>query len=147
MSPEAQIITDEIKSIKNDLDRSNDTSPDYLPTDIKELRSHILQVHATFETCMEIVIWQDYFGAGKPLSDFTEMFERMTFEDKRLIIRRIQPNFPNPRKLNELRNYFAHQKGEVIRAKYGDHQKRLDAYRLLKSAHDKLNQFFAARQP
>ena len=58
MSPEAQIITDEIKSIKNDLDRSNDTSPDYLPTDIKELRSHILQVHATFETCMEIVIWQ-----------------------------------------------------------------------------------------
>jgi hypothetical protein len=147
MSPELQRIINAIEEIKHRLDQSHDTDRDYLPPLLRELRAYIFQVHASYETSMELVIWKDYLKTPKNFWDFGKLFERMTFEDKRRIVHSLHDDFPNRHtvRVNELRNVFAHRKGEAVRNEYNEDTKRLDAYELLDEAHDALNDFFARR--
>jgi hypothetical protein len=147
MPPEVQQLVNEIATIKQKLDQSHDTDRDYLPPLLRELRTYIFQVHANYETSMEIIIWKDYLKSSKNFWDFDALFERMTFEDKRRLVRSMHSDFPNRLtvKLNDLRNVFAHRKGEAVRNGYNDDAKRLEAYKLLEEAHDSLNDFFARR--
>lgn len=148
MTPEMQQLVADIEAIKHKLNQSNDTDPDYMSPLLKELRNYVLQVHASFERSLEIIIWKDYLKSSESFWHFTDLFERMTFEDKRRIAHKLQPDFPNrvTVKLNELRNFFAHQRGELIRNTYNDDHKRLEAFEFLEEAHDAQNAFFAARQ-
>jgi hypothetical protein len=147
MSPDLQKQINAIETIKHKLDQSHDTDRDYLPPLLRELRAYIFQVHASYETSMEITIWKDYLQTPKSFWDFGVLFERMTFEDKRRIVHSLHDDFPNRLtiRLNELRNVFAHKKGETVRSEYNKDIKRLEAYELLEEAHDALNDFFARR--
>jgi hypothetical protein len=148
MPPETRQILADINTIKDKLDRSNDTDPNFWSQELKELRIYIFQVHASHEMSIELIIYKDYLKSSKPFWDFLAMFERMTFEDKLRLVRKIHNDFPNREtvKLNELRNVFAHQKGETIRNAYNSPTKRLEAYQVLERAHDTLNAWFATRQ-
>jgi hypothetical protein len=147
MNPNLQKLISTIETIKHKLDQSHDTDRDYLPPLLRELRAYIFQVHASYETSMEIIIWRDYLKTPKNFWDFGALFERMTFEDKRRIVHSLHDEFPNRLtvRLNELRNVFAHKKGETVRSEYNEDTKRLEAYELLEEAHDALNDFFARR--
>jgi len=147
MTPELRQLVADIEAIKHKLDQSHDTDRDYLPPLLRELRTYIFQVHASFETSLEIIIWKDYLRTPKNFWDFGDLFERMSFEDKRRIVHSLHDDFPNRLtvKLNELRNVFAHKKGETVRNGYNVDAKRLEAYKLLEEAHNALNNFFARR--
>ncbi|HEX9153622.1 MAG TPA: hypothetical protein VF809_02265, partial [Candidatus Saccharimonadales bacterium] len=74
--------------------------------------------------------------------------ERLDFYSKQKIVHKLHADFPNAKteKLNNLRNIFAHQKGETLRNTYNTDAKHLEAYKLLEQAHDALNAWFTARQ-
>lgn len=148
MTPEQIQVLADIETIQHKLDQSHDTDPDYLPPLLRKLRTYVFQVHASFETILEIIIWKDYLKSSEPYGSFTLLFERLGFYDKQKIVHKIHVDFPNSvtTKLNELRNTFAHQKGETLRNTYNTDVKNLEAYQLLGQAHDELNAWFAARQ-
>lgn len=148
MSPDARRIAADIGRIKYKLDESHDTDQDYMPPLLKELRTYIFQVHANFEFSLEMIIWKDYLATSKPHSDFSLLFEKMSFYDKQRIVHKQDVNFPNAitTRLNELRNHFAHQRGQLLRDEYRLDQVRLDAYKLLEEAHDTLNDYWLQRR-
>ena len=148
MSPEQREILANIETVQRKLDLSHDTDPDYMPPLLKKLRTYVFQVHASFETSLEIIIWKDYLKSSEPYGSFSLLFERLDFYSKQKVVHKIHADFPNSTtaKLNELRNIFAHQKGETLRNTYDTDAKLLEAYELLEQAHDALNAWFASRQ-
>lgn len=146
MHPDLERIISEIEAIKEKLDHSHDTDIDYLHPLLRELRTYILQVHASYEKSLEILIWRSYSMKSESPEAYDLLFERMTFYDKQKIVHKIHPNFPDniTTKLNELRNAFAHKKGETIRFQYSDDSERLKAYKLLENANDALSAFWGA---
>ena len=148
MTPEQEQVLSKIKDIKNLLNRSHDGDPDYLPQHLRELRTYILQVHASYERSFELIIYKDYLKSSESFLSFEKLFERMTFEDKKRLAHSIHTNFPNSMatNINELRNNFAHKKGMDIRNTYNTDEKCLKAYELLEQAHRALNNFFEHQQ-
>lgn len=143
MDLELKKIIAEIDDIKRKLDHSHETDQDYLPKILHELRAYIFQVHASYETSLEIMIWKNYLKTSRNFWDFEKLFELLSFNDKQRIVHSEFPSFPSTfcTKINELRNSFAHKRGEILRNEYDD-RKRLEVYRLLKESHDALNNFF-----
>jgi hypothetical protein len=147
MTPEERQILAEIEAIQQKLDQFNDTDPDYMPPLLVKLQAYVFQVHTNYETNLEVIIWKDYLRSGKPYGSFTMLFERLDFYSKQKIVHKLHDDFPNgiTTKLNELRNTFAHQKGEVLRSTYDTDTKILKAYQLLERARDELDAWFAIR--
>lgn len=146
-SDQTKILSD-IKAITDELDQSHNTDPDYLSPHLRKLKTYILQVHASYETSLELIIFKDYLKSSESFLSFRALFERMTFYDKQRLVHSIHPTFPNARttKINKLRNDFAHQKGQDVRNTYNTDAKLLEVYQLLKQANDELNNFFAVQQ-
>lgn len=148
MDPGARQTIEDIGRIKYKLDESHDTDKDYMPPLLKELRTYVFQVHANFEFSLEMIVWKDYLATDKAHGELSLLFEKMSFYDKQRIVHKQDANFPNTitTKLNELRNHFAHQRGQALRDEYRGDQARLDAYKLLEEAHDKLNNYWLQRR-
>jgi hypothetical protein len=137
-----------IDEIRRKLDQAHNTDRDYLPRHLHELRTYILQTHAGAEADLEYIIWSDYLRSSKNLTEFGELFSRMSFFDKLRIVRELhQDAFPCSEvyKLNELRNIFAHQKSDALRSAYAKDRALVEAYEQLEHTLDALNNYWADR--
>lgn len=136
-------LKSEIEAVKHELDESHDQDPDFLPIAIRELRTYVFQIHASFEQSLQNLIALSYLNAEKPYDTKLFILEQITFEGKMKLIKPLYPDFPikTAKKINILRNEFAHKQGQSIREAYGDNE-RLKVFRFLKKSNDKLNAFW-----
>lgn len=133
-------IDKEIESLKIELDSVEDTHPDYMNENLKELQTRVLAVHAHLESVLESIIWQQImkeedelifnFNRGLPVSfqhkslsvttTSIKLMEKITFRNKIDIVKEFNDNIPDEtlKKINRYRNEFAHTKGFDLRKKY-----------------------------
>ena len=167
-------IDEEIKFLKEKLGTIEDTSPDYLPDEIKELKLLVLSIHGSIERSLEGLIvsrMREEAGAeelrlirqGHPLSWLStgewyapsaifELMQQLSFPLKLKIVSRFDNEFPEgpSMRVNTRRNDFVHLKGLDLRQKYnfdtpeGKVEIR-DLLRCLDEANQEINAYFEQR--
>lgn len=133
-------IDQEIGDLKNALDSIEDTHPDFMGKDLKDLQARVLSVHAHLEAVLEtIILFQVMkeenelrftFNRGLPISVATEsvsttrtnikLMESISFKNKINIIKDFDNKIPEKSlsRVNKYRNEFAHPKGFDLSRKY-----------------------------
>lgn len=147
MSPEMQALVAEIKQIQLTLDQAHDVDMDYLPPLVRDLRNYIFQVHASYEQSLQLLIIQHYFVQGRPYDEYLQVLENITFEGKLKIVSLYEPAFPlrSAKKLNFIRNDFAHKNGMQLRQAFDDRD-RLKVYKYLMKCHERHWDFWRQRR-
>jgi len=140
-------IDKEIENLKNELDIRDDTHPDYLPPELKDLQARVLAAHAYLESTLELIISsriakeineEDLRRAQIvsipitiiPRSLFlnltvSRLMNRLSFWEKLQVVKEFDNEIPasSLEKVNSYRNEFAHPKGMNLRNKY-DYSKK-----------------------
>lgn len=126
-------ILDEIKQLKERLGSIEDTSPDYLPLELKELQNLVLSTHARMEASLDGRIYVKIKNEIDPNSNIDNQFillksstlqyfliNKLSFREKLNAIVEFKDGVPN-KSLNTVNSYrieFAHPKGFDLREKY-----------------------------
>jgi len=140
-------IDKEIENLKNELDARDDTHPDYLLPELKDLQTRTLAMHAHLEASLELIILsriakeineEDFSRALITRSPITiiprqfflnptvyKLMNRLSFWEKLQIVKEFDNEIPasSLEKVNSYRNEFAHPKGMNLRNKY-DYNKK-----------------------
>lgn len=133
-------IDQEIRNLKYKLDSIEDTHPDYIGKDLKDLQTRALSVHAHLEAVLETIILSQVmkeenelcftFTHGLPTlimsksmsatSTSIKLMEKISFINKIDIIKEFDDRIPEKslNKVNKYRNEFAHPKGFNLRKEY-----------------------------
>ncbi len=140
-------IDKEIENLKDKLDARDDTHPDYLPPELKDLQARALAMHAYLEASLEIIILsriakdideEDFRRAQTIHIPITiiprhlflnptvyKLMNRLSFWEKLQIVKEFDNkiSISSLEKVNSYRNEFAHPKGMNLRNKY-DYNKK-----------------------
>lgn len=146
MPPERQAIVDEINQIIQRLETVNDISPYYLGPLQRKLRDYVYQEHAEYERSMETLIINRYLKQ-QTYEDKLLLLEQISFDGKMKLVENDSPHFPlrEAKKLNIIRNLFAHKNGRDIRNTYNTDEKLLKIYKFLDKVQTKLDDFWTPR--
>jgi len=125
-------IDEEIKKLYQSLDIADDTHPDYLPKELRELQYKVLSHHSHFEASLEILIIKNIESRIDCKSDkkmalsfeLIPLLSRLSFMDKLNIVSQaysVSDKFiKHMKKCNSYRIEFAHPKGLFVKVKYRD---------------------------
>lgn len=158
--PEKVSISEEIKALAESLDTQEDTHPDYISSELKNLQAKVLSVHAHLENALETRIFLRIKKDISPASDETWrkitsalrlLVEALSYGDKVEIVEGYADGAPALfrllRKVNKYRVEFAHPKGMKLRSRYdfGTSQGKVnvrDVLRCLVQAKREMDNYF-----
>ena len=156
-------IEQEIENIKTELNTSEDTDPDYIGPELKEIQNYVLARHASAEKDMDTLIllqikekvgqlekkvWYSLLEKLRPLLESLSYRAKLDIVEIHYLSKDDSSKLVKPlQKLNSLRIEFAHHKGMELRNKYSyqtnkGKQNIRDLFRALKKANDELNNYF-----
>lgn len=166
-------IEKEIENIKNYLNEAEDIDPDYMGRELKEIQNYAIITHGHAERCMETLILKQIknqiektMGEFKKAEDWyplhkklEPLLESLSYREKLSILEDHYWNKSNSdelikslkkslKKVNKLRNEFAHPKGMKLRNKYNyqtnkGKQNVRDLYRAFEKVRKDLNNYFS----
>lgn len=149
MTNEEKIQTEAAATIElyaRKFDHFNDTDTDYIPPELARLRNYIFQGHAVYELALFVIIGQKLLSDSITVEKAEDLLSKLTFEEKLKMVALEEPTFPvkSARKINSLRNMFAHKRGRNLRSTFNSNSKILRKYKSLSKYQDDIDLFWVS---